>query len=300
MTSEWDLQLVVPLWQGGGTADVARGATRLAQMVQPGAAHEARTVSAEDVTVSNANANASDGSVADLDAVVAHLAAATAVLRQVAPRRLLTLGGDCTVDIASIAHLAAVHPQLHVLWIDAHADLNTHESSPSAHAHGMPLRALLGEGHPRLVPATTLAPERCALLGTRSMDPAESNFVQTHRVPLLSSADLQEDPGALPALLRRWVPPAAAVHVHLDLDVLDPRVWPAVAVPEPDGLDVPTLVAVLDAVRGHADVVGVTVTEYAPSTRHDPTTVLPVLQALGVPAQDPPELSNPVGADGAA
>lgn len=169
-----------------------------------------------------------------------------------------------------------------MVWIDAHADLNTPESSPSGHAHGMPLRTLFGEGHPRLVPATTLSPKRCALLGTRSMDPPEQAFIAAHGLPLLSPKHLQNEPRRLEELLDQWLPDGAPLYVHLDLDVLDPKMWPAVAVPETDGLDIATLVEVINRLRARGQFVGVGITEYVPGVEHDPSKLWPVLEALGI------------------
>lgn len=84
-----------------------------------------------------------------------------------------------------------------------------------------------------MVPTTTMSPQRCALMGTRSMDPPEQAFVESHELPLLDPEQLQNEPDLLERLLEQWLPDGAPLYVHLDLDVLDPQVWPAVAVPEP-------------------------------------------------------------------
>lgn len=208
--------------------------------------------------------------------------AASDVLQDLGPRSLLTLGGDCTVEVASVSCLASIYPNLHVVWIDAHADLNTPESSPSGHAHGMPLRTLFGDGHPSLVPATTVSPQQCALLCDRSMDPPEWAFIDEYELPLLTGKQLQNEPHRLEQLLDRWLPDGVPLDVHLDLDVLDTKVWPAVPVPEPDGLDIASLVDVINKLRARGKLVGVGITEYVPGVDHDPLTLWPVLKALGI------------------
>lgn len=280
LVPNWDLQLVVPLWQGSGEPGIAEGATRLAEMIAPSAV---RHIVNPDVGTLDAHLNSDASSlVENHTAVKAHLVAASNVLQDLAPRRLLTLGGDCTVEVASVSHMATIHPDLRVVWIDAHADLNTPESSPSGYAHGMPLRTLLGEGHPSLVPTTIMAPQRCALLGTRSLDPPEQAFIAAHELPLLDPEQLQTEPDLLEQLLDRWLPDGAPLYVHLDLDVLEPRLWPAVAVPEPGGLDIATLVAVINRLRTRGTLVGVGITEYVPGVDHTPSTLWPVLDALGL------------------
>lgn len=280
MVTDWDLQLVVPLWQGSSEPGIAEGAARLAEILAPSTLrHDVNP----DFGAPLQYPNSGGGSLVEShDAVEAHLVAASDLLQGLGPRSLLTLGGDCTVEVASVSYMASIHPELHVVWIDAHADLNTPESSPSGHAHGMPLRTLFGEGHPRLVPSTTVSPQRCALLGTRSMDPPEHAFIAAHELPLLTPEQLQNEPHLLEQLLDRWLPGGAPLYVHLDLDVLDPKVWPAVAVPEPDGLDVATLVDVINRLRARGDLVGVGITEYVPGVDHDLSTLWPVLDALGI------------------
>lgn len=278
MVTAWDLQLVVPLWQGSGEPGIADGAAYLAGIVAPSTL---RRVVDPDLGALDGHPNGGgDSLIESHDAVEAHLVAASNILQDLGPRSLLTLGGDCTVEVASVSHMASIHPDLRVVWIDAHADLNTPESSPSGHAHGMPLRTLFGEGHPSLVPSTTVSPQRCALLGTRSMDPPEQAFIDAHELPLLTPEQLQNEPHQLEQLLDRWLPVGAPLYVHLDLDVLDPMVWPAVAVPEPGGLDIETLVDVIDRLRARGKLVGVGVTEYVPGVDHDPSRLWPVLDAL--------------------
>lgn len=283
VVTDWDLQLVVPLWQGSGEPGVAEGAERLAEMVAPTTSRHAVRPDLE--TTTEDPAGGATSLIEDHDAVEAHLGATSELLRNVGPRSVLTLGGDCTVEVAPVSYLASIHPELRVVWIDAHADLNTPESSPSGHAHGMPLRALLGEGDPRLVPSSTLAPRRCVLLGTRSMDPPEHAFIDAHDLPLLNPEQLQNQPRQLEQFLDRWLPEGAPLYIHLDLDVVDPQVWPAVAVPEPGGLDIPALAAVITSLRARGKLVGAGITEYLPSVDHDPSLLWPVLDALGIPAR---------------
>ncbi|MDJ0315010.1 arginase family protein [Arthrobacter sp. H35-D1] len=144
--TDGDLQLVVPLWQGSGEPRISEGSTRLAAML---ASSVVRHVVNPDLGTLDAPPDSGAASLVEShDAVEAHLVAASEILQDLGPRSLLTLGGDCTVEVASVSHMASIHPDLRLVWIDAHGDLNTPESSPSGHAHGMALRILFGEGHP--------------------------------------------------------------------------------------------------------------------------------------------------------
>jgi arginase len=147
----------------------------------------------------------------------------------------------------------------------------------------MPLRALTGDGHARMVPRTTLSTGRVALFGTRALDAAEEQFIDEHQIAVFGSTELEDGvQGHAVQRLEAWLPEGAPLYLHLDLDVMDPDTWPAVAVPEPGGLSGPVLVDVITALRARGDLVGVSVAEYAPSRRHDPGVLVPVLHALGL------------------
>ena len=104
---------------------------------------------------------------------------ATQILNDERPTHLFTAGGDCAVDLMSIRYLNQVHADLSVIYIDAHADLNTSLVSPSGNFHGMSLRALLGDC-PEFISSDVppLKPEQVILAGTREFDTAEEEFRQ--------------------------------------------------------------------------------------------------------------------------
>ncbi|MGC4877806.1 arginase family protein [Micromonospora sp. DT43] len=267
-----DLDVLVPMWQGADDLRVREGPAALAALTAPGARR---------VTVPvPAGAAQRAGGVRNRAAVVDAYRAHRDVLARHRPRRLLTLGGDCAVEVASVAHLAGRYARrLFVLWIDAHADLNTPASSPSATAHGMPLRLLLDDDAQDALPTPAcLSPRQVALVGVRDLDPAEVEYVRRHELTVLDAPTLDAQPTRLAAL----PPPDAAVYVHLDLDVLDPSVLPAVAVPAPGGLTAAALARSLTALRARHDVVGVGITEYVPQLAHDQQALIEVLTAFGL------------------
>ncbi|PWJ47615.1 arginase [Quadrisphaera granulorum] len=293
-----DLLLVVPLWQGGGHPGVADGATALADLVDPSGDHmlvdaPARPAQAPDPTNTAVSEPDAHGAVVALHAVSEHLHLTAAALREKNPQRLLLLGGDCSTDIPAVSHLHRQHPDLHVAWVDAHADLNTPQTSPSGRAHGMPLRTLLGEGHPDLLPGSPtdatsnhaphpqLHPSRCLLVGTHDLDDAEADYIRDHDLQLLSPQRLREL-NDLQQRVERWLPGGAPLHIHLDLDVLDPQAFPAVACPTPNGLSVAELIDVLTVLRQRGDLVGVTITEHVPALPHSAEVLPAVLDALGI------------------
>jgi arginase len=161
------------------------------------------------------------------------------------PARPLVLGGCCCSHVGAVEGLAARHGRVAVLWLDAHGDLNTPETSTSGNEWGMPLRMLVDRG--------TIAATDVVLWGARNLDPSEEEFI--------AAAGIEDDPGPL---LDR----ADAVYVALDLDVVDPD-EAAVFMPEPGGPSLDELEQLLTKVRGSGKLVGVGFTGLTP----DPANV---------------------------
>jgi arginase len=178
-----------------------------------------------------------EAAVVEHDSLQGQLAAVAASL----PARPLVLGGCCCAHVGAIRGLAARHGRLAVLWLDAHGDLNTPESSPSGNAWGMPLRMAIDEG--------AVAVEDVALLFARSLDPPEEAFVAGH--------GLDDD-------VERALAGTGAVYVALDVDALAPGEL-ACFMPEPGGPALQEIVALLEAVRdGSIAVAGLGVTGLRP------------------------------------
>jgi arginase len=154
----------------------------------------------------------------------------------------LVLGGDHSVALGTLAGLRSAAGQPGgVIWIDAHADLNTPASSPSGNVHGMPLAAALGLAgeaftHDGLsLPA--LEPERVVLVGVRALDPAERTLIRERGIRAITMTEI--DRIGIEAAMREAIDRASGpgfVHVSLDLDALDPEVAPGVGTPVKGGL----------------------------------------------------------------
>jgi arginase len=177
----------------------------------------------------------------------------------------ITIGGDCGVELAPIGHATRrAGGDLAVVWLDAHADLNTPASSPSGAFHGMVLRAALGDGAPGLVaePAAAPRPERVVLAGTRALDPEEAAYVAAHGIRRLPPAELR--PEALVAAVEATG--ASSVFVHVDLDVLDPAELRGIGCPEPAGVSAAALIDAIAAVRARFPLAGAGITEFTPGS----------------------------------
>ena len=145
----------------------------------------------------------------------------------------LVLGGDHSVALGTLGGLAAASGPGGVLWLDAHADLNTPANSPSGNVHGMVLGAALGLDRAAFAsdawPLPAVDPSRTVLVGTRMLDPGEKQAVLEHdvRVITISEIDRIGIQRAMEEALER-VAGDGFVHVSLDMDVVDPEEAPGV------------------------------------------------------------------------
>ncbi len=181
----------------------------------------------------------------------------TAELAAMLPERPLVLGGCCCAHVGAVRGLAGGVDRLAVVWLDAHGDLNTPETSPSGNLWGMPLRMLLDDG---VVP-----PEDVALVGARSLDPPEQGYL---------------DETGIDDSLERALAGVDAVYVAFDLDVLDPGDV-EVFVPEPGGLTVDLVESVLRDAVSRAPLAGIGVTGHLQAERNIPV-VTRLLAAVGL------------------
>jgi arginase len=152
----------------------------------------------------------------------------------------LVLGGDHSVALGSLVGLRRVHGSGGVLWLDAHGDLNSPETSPSGNVHGMVLAAALGRAGPAFADGWGLPavdPARVALLGVRSLDEGERALLRDGDVQVFTMSELDRrgvEPCMREALAHVNGP--GFVHVSLDMDVVDPEAAPGVGTPVRGGL----------------------------------------------------------------
>ncbi len=154
----------------------------------------------------------------------------------------LVLGGDHSLSVGSIRG-AAKHKKLGVIWVDAHADFNTPETTPSGNIHGMPLAALCGLGDPRLVSLwdetpPILDPRRVAVIGARDLDPGEKQNLREAGVMVQSMEQIDRlgMVNALETAIERVGQDVDGIYLSFDMDALDPRHAPGVGTPVPGGL----------------------------------------------------------------
>ena len=262
----------VPQWQGSSSLAARRlidGARMLSEVLPPGPRLRAQLAS---------SAGTTEGGVRNAGVLAGNLAAVRAVLARAGALTPVVAGGDCGVELAPVeAAIGRFGDRLAVAWLDAHGDLHTPASSPSGAFHGMVLRALLGDGPGTLSPERTLKPGQVVLAGVRALDPAEREFVRRHRIRLVGVDELAAASALADAVAGAG---AEAVYVHVDLDVLDPGEFGAVGFPEPGGLTISRLAAVVRVLAGRFAVAGIGITEYQPRGPADRAKLAPLVQAV--------------------
>lgn len=152
------------------------------------------------------------------------------------------LGGDHSLSLGSILgvarHAQAENQPLFVLWLDAHPDFHSPDTTTSGNLHGTPLAYLTGQpGFEDFPPHTPLDPENICVIGARSIDPAEQAALQASGVSVIDMRAIDEHGIASPlrAFLARVKAANGRLHVSLDVDFLDPGIAPAVGTTVPGG-----------------------------------------------------------------
>jgi arginase len=153
----------------------------------------------------------------------------------------LVLGGDHSIALGTLVGMASAHGPGGVVWIDAHGDLNTPDSSPSGNVHGMVLAAALGLGGPEFqregwtLPAVEAG--RISLVGVRSLDDGERDLLRRLDAKVFTMSEI--DRVGIEPCMREALAHASGpnfVHVSLDMDVVDPEHAPGVGTPVRGGL----------------------------------------------------------------
>lgn len=188
-------------------------------------------------------------------------------------RRFAVIGGDhsCAIGTWSGAAVAQrKHGPIGLIWIDAHMDSHTPQTSRSGAIHGMPLACLLGQGDPRLTrvgdPLAKLQPAHVAVIGVRSFEPEEQQLLANLGVTVFSVREIRRD--GLDTVMR------AALHIvrkapggygiSIDLDAIDPVDAPGVGSPEPGGIPAQALLNSLALTHHDPALLGVEIAELNP------------------------------------
>jgi arginase len=191
----------------------------------------------------------------------------------------VVIGGDHSVAIGTWSGVARVLGEpFGLLWIDAHLDSHTPETSYSGAVHGMPLACLLGRGDKRLLniglPGAQVSAAHSVVLGARSYEPEEFELLQRLGVRIIGDEEIQQRGFAacLDEAIAIVAGAPAGFGVTLDLDAIDPQLAPGVGSPEPDGLVTYDVLTAMHWIAGQPGLRALEIAEYNPDRDRHGTT----------------------------
>jgi arginase len=199
----------------------------------------------------------------------------------------IVLGGDNSISLGSIAGVANARGPIGVLWLDAHGDFNTAETSPSGNIHGQILAALAGYGDERLVnvggTGAKVTPGHIVIVGARDLDSGERTLLHEAGVNVRTIADI--DRRGMSEVAQEALTLATAgtngVYVMLDMDVMDPSEAPGVGTPVPGGITYREAHLMMEMVAESGKLLGLDLVEVNPILdRENKTAILATELAL--------------------
>lgn len=154
----------------------------------------------------------------------------------------IMIGGDHSAAIASALASAKVNIDVGIIWIDAHTDYNTFETTVTGNIHGLPLAAINGYKNSELRyyhDGKVIQPSRTVIIGARSIDDAEKDNVRYSGVTVFTTQDIKEKgiEKVMDEAFKIAGYKTKGIHISYDLDIIDPDVAPGVSVPEFDGIN---------------------------------------------------------------
>jgi arginase len=207
----------------------------------------------------------------------------------------LVLGGDHSVAAGTVAGVAEFYrrqnQKIGLIWIDAHSDMNTPDSSPSGNVHGMPLAAIMGLGPAELGNiynfSPKIHPENCVLVGIRDVDAIEKENIRKAGVEVFTMRDIDERGmrSVMEEALRMAGRGTAGYHVSLDMDWIDPEDAPGVGTPVWGGATYREAHLAMEIIADHGRLLSLEIVEVNPVIdEHNQTADLAVeltLSAFG-------------------
>ena len=203
----------------------------------------------------------------------------------------LVLGGDHSVAAGTVAGVSEFYrrqnQRIGLIWIDAHTDINTPESSPSGNVHGMPLAAITGLGPPELSHIYTFSPkvnpDNCVLVGVREIDAVEKENVRRAGIEVFTMRDIDERGmrTVMEEALRAAGRGTVGYHVSLDMDWIDPEDAPGVGTPVRGGATYREAHLAMEITADHGRMLSFEIVEVNPVIdEHNRTADLAVELAL--------------------
>jgi arginase len=175
--------------------------------------------------------------------------------------KIINIGGDHSMAIATIADTMNKHPNAKVIYFDAHADMNTYKSSKSKHYHGMPLSFVTGIDSSKKFPfIKNLLPfDNLLYIGSRCWDKFEVNEIYKERVKFLTPNEINDDFENSLNIIMNFVGDSP-IHVSFDVDSIDPKYIPSTGTPVKNGIEINKAIKILNNLN-NTNIVNMDITE---------------------------------------
>lgn len=262
------IRLLYPDWLSGGLETYYFGANLLQHILPPNPNQPLVQVK---IAAPNGQERTIEQGIAGKTEVLSGIKAAQRVITQNSPKRIITIGGNCLVSQAPFDYLHGLYPNTGIIWIDAHPDVSmAKDGYPNAHA--MVLGALLGKGEKDLVDLLQnppFKPNELLYVGLQGLHSYQAQFLDNLGVDY----KLQTDTFVNDTQIKEFVEPFDHVLVHLDIDVLNPKIFHSTYFANPnlvgDGsgggkMSLECLGHILQFINQNSNVVGFTIAEYLP------------------------------------
>ncbi|EFC42800.1 predicted protein [Naegleria gruberi] len=270
------LRLHFPLWQGGNNPAYYFGASLLAWLAPQNTTDVIETVNVtEPLDETNCSSLEKVEGIVGKHEIQQQLSKARYIIEQHSPEKIVTLGGDCLVDLVEFAHLCEKYgDELGILWIDTHPDVMT--SKEFQHAHAMVLSALMGKNDEWLVDYVKkpIASNRVMIAGLNNETEYEKQFIKDNSLRVYRPEDIKTKLG----LIKKWIAEEKIKYlaIHIDLDVLSTMHFKSLLFSNPnvplnhyDGiaqglLSLEDVSGLIEEASENSKVVGLGITEFLP------------------------------------
>lgn len=269
------LNIFFPEWQGYAEDNTVQQGARV---VKEHFAH----LKFEEIIVPEEEVLPLQNDIIGYEANLRQLKASRSLLERSQPETTFMVGGTCASEIGPVSYLNQLYQgDLAVLWFDAHGDLNTPNSSPSKHFHGMPLRSLLGESDPQILGEafSVLRPDQVFVLGGRDFDDSEKEYIRKHEIGHFSPSEMVNSEAVVAKIKQNGY---KNLYIHIDLDVLEPNEFPHLLLPIANGVGIADLLTLLKKLKATFEIAGSSIVEYVPKDAGDLETLDLIIDVLGV------------------
>ena len=266
------LRLIYPQWQGGivdhwmpdiPADDASRGYYLGAQLLNF-LAPESSQKTAEVPVSLDINDRKTEKGVSARNVILKQTKAALEIIRENAPEKIVTLGGECSVSVVPFTYLAAKYPDdVAIVWIDAHPDINLPYDDYKGY-HAMALTACLGMGDEEIIDTLPgkVDASKALLVGLRSWDNGMQERQKELGIKGLPPKEVADNSSAIMEWLKGTG--ASKVVIHFDLDVLDPAEIIAGVGVDPDGMKMDEVIRVINDIAAGYDLISLTIAEPMP------------------------------------